>query len=81
MEADLNRKVVMLAFGVAVASAAFPACAADLPSRSAPPAPVAAEPNPLAPVVAIVTLPFTIVETVVHTLVAPPAPPVVVAKH
>ena len=77
-EANLTHRMIVLALGVAMASAASTALAADLAAPPPPPPPeVAVAPNPFAPVGAIVALPVTVATAVVNTLGPPPPPPVV----
>lgn len=82
-EANLTHRMIVLALGVAMASAASTAFAADLAAAPPPPPPpeVAVAPNPFAPVGAIVALPVTVATAVVNTLAPPPPPPPVVASY
>jgi hypothetical protein len=71
-------KITPVVFGLALAAIVSSASAADLAG-----APVAAAPapEPVNPVVAIVTLPFTIAGAIVTAILPPPAPAPVVAKY
>jgi len=76
----LVRRITSLVIGVAMASAVSPTFAADLPV-AVPVAVLVPAPAP-DPVVAVVTLPFTVVGAVVDTLAPPPPPPApIVAKY
>jgi hypothetical protein len=77
----LTRRMIVLALGVAMTSAASTAFAADLAAAPPPPPEVAVAPNPFAPVGAIVALPVTVATAVVNTLAPPPPPPPVVASY
>ena len=69
-------KIFPLAIGVAIASAATSAFAADfVVAAPAPVPPPVVVFNPLAPVVAVVALPFKVAGAIVTSLAPPPPPP------
>jgi hypothetical protein len=74
-EAQLTKKLIPLALGVMMATAATTSFAADLAIAKAPP-----PPEPVNPIVAIITLPITVAGAIVSVLLPPPPPPVV-AKY
>ncbi|MGD9545469.1 MAG: hypothetical protein AB7F41_13240 [Methylocystis sp.] len=73
----MTHKPIVLALGVAMASATSSAIAADLAEVPPPPPPQedAYAPDLFAPVGAIVALPGTVATTVVDAFAPPPPPP------
>lgn len=78
----MTKKSILLAVGVAMTFLASSAFAADLAELPPPPPPaVVAYPDPFAPVVAVVALPFTVAGAIVGAVAPPPPPPPVVASY
>jgi len=74
----MTNRIISFTLGVAVACSLSSAIAADLGAYPPPPPAV----DPLQPVVAIVTLPFTAAGEVLTALTPPPPPPPpIVAKY